>query len=336
MRRGHRVVFGLVALLILGAMPVGASAAATTRSAPDLRIVAGVRQLSAAQVRARDITETSAGRAALRAASEASIDVWRRPHRVFDFGDQQVIIDAKSPIAVSAGRNAAGATVHSVVPRAQPIGLAAGAGYVVPPDSAWVYNSDGAFITTVGTWKQSVFWTITAAWNYKACGTCTAYQYFRIYGKMQAATLTGAKPDEGFRRAWIEFDNYGGWGGSPAAFEVAEPEESYSGTDGITLSVGFGQSFNYGLGVPPVSVGGQSNVTYGGSMTKHNENWHPVVRAELGSGGVQWCRYDLPEFTGSKVIATRVGIRQAVNATLGGWSILKGMEDFTSRCPSWI
>jgi hypothetical protein len=336
MRSRVRLVFGSALLGIALAVPAGVGAQ-PGKSEVGTAIVSGGRQLSAAQVRARDITSTSRGRDALAAAArDGSLDLERRPLRVFRFRGQRVIVDAKSPLVVRVGRNSAGAKVFDVVPAALPVRAAAGAGYVVPPDNAWAYNTDGAFVTTLGTWKQSVFWTINVAWNYKACSSCTPHQYFRIYGKLQAATLTGANADQGFRRAWLEFDNTGAWGGSPAAFEVGEPEESYSGIDGINFTVGFGVGFSAGLGLPPYTLGGRTDASFSGSMTRHNENWHPVVRTELASGGVQWCRYDLPEFTGSKVIVTRVGIRQAVNAALGGWYILKGMEDFTSRCPTWI
>jgi hypothetical protein len=336
MRSGYRVALGSAVLVIGGIVPAGTSAS-TRPIDVDRVIVTEARQLSAEEVRRHDITDTAAGRLALEAErKDGSFATDRRPVRVFAFGRERVIVDAKSPLLVRAGRNTARAKVFDVVPAARPVRAAVGAGYVVPPDSAWGYNTDGAFVTTLGTWKQSVFWTINAAWNHRACGSCTPYQYFRIYGKMQAATLTGAGQYDGFRRAWLEFDNDGAWGGAPASFEVGEPEESYAGTDGITFSVGFGQGFSIGLGVPPFTIGGRADSSYGGSMTRHNENWHPVVRTELASGGVQWCRYDMSEFTGSKVIATRVGIRQAINAPLGGWYILKGMEDFTSRCPTWI
>lgn len=327
-RRSVAAVVGVLAASLIA--PGGV--AAQGGGAPDTRIVAAGRQLTQEEVRGFDITDSKAGAKALSAAAEV-LDVNRRPHRAFDFAGQSLVIDAKTPVSVAVGLNAAGDTVYDVAPMANPIGMAAQPGYVVPPTSAWGYNTDGGFTTTLGTWKQTVFWIVDAAWNYKACGSCTAYQYFRIYGRMQAAVLTGARSDEGYRRAWIEFDNNGAWGGSPFEFEMPEPTESHHGTDGITRTFGFGNTFDLSFNVPPITVGGGTSTAYGGSVTKYIEYWWPVVRSEAASGGVQYCRYDPKEFLGSRVIATQVGIRQAVNAQLGGWNILKGMEDHTNRCP---
>jgi hypothetical protein len=331
-RARHRRAIGGIVGVLAASLVFPGTVAATDSSAPDTSIVSAGRQLTPAEVRGFDITDSKAGAKALADAAD-SLDINRRPYRAFDFAGQQVVIDAKTPITVAVGLNAAGDKVYEVAPTAVPIGLAAQPGYAVPPASAWSYNTDGGFTTILGTWKQTVFWIIDVAWNWKPCGSCTAHQYFRIYGKMQAAVLTGSNPDEGYRRAWIEFDNNGAWGGSPYEFELPEPTEAHRGTDGITRTFGFGNNYDISFNVAPVTLGGGSNYTYGGSVTRYIEYWWPVVRSEIASGGVQYCRYDQKEFLGPKVIATQVGIRQAINAQLGGWNILKGMEQSTSRCP---
>ena len=69
-------------------------------------------------------------------------------------------------------------------------------------------------------------------------------------------------------------------------------------------------------------------------MSSSSENWFPVQRTEVASGGVMWCYFNIfSEYGGTKAIATQVGLRQAVNASLGGWSILKGMRDDNYNCP---
>ena len=333
MTRARSSAIAVVAAVVVAGLP-GVARGGEEFDTGDATIVAEARRLSPAEVRDADITDSERGRTILR--SETSLDVNRRPHRVFDFGGQVVVIDAKSPMAVTEGLTRAGKRVYDIVPQARPVAVAASPGYAVPPAAAWDHNVGGGFTTTLGTWKRTIFWNINVAWNWKVCGACQAHQYWRIYGKFQAATLTGALPNQGFKRAWIEFDNSGGWGGSPADFEVSEPEESVAGVSNQTTTVGFSENFEFTLGIPPFSFGGGMDHSYGGSMTRSSENWHPVVRNEVGSGGVQWCRFDSAEFTGAKVISTRVGIRQAVNAQLGGWNILYGMQDFTASCPSQI
>ncbi|HJP87865.1 MAG TPA: hypothetical protein VJ850_02380 [Candidatus Limnocylindrales bacterium] len=338
MRRNRVLRAGGVALLALSLVAPGAAAADAETPAPDLTIVSGARQLSADEVRAHDITDTDRGARTLRdAASDGTVDINRRPYRVFEFEGQRMVIDAKTPVAATVGVNAVGKTVYDLVPTAKPVASTARPGYAIPPATAWTYNTDGSSVTFVGTWKQSFFWTITAAWNYKTCSSCTAYQYFRIYGKLIAQVLTGSKADEGFRKAWVEFDNNGAWGGNPIEFEPPTPEESYAGANNTTRSWGYGQTFNLSFNIAPLTIGGSANNTYGGSMSSSSENWHPVARTEIASGGVMWCYYNIfNEFGGTKSIATQVGIRQAVNAQLGGWNFLKGMRDDNYNCPSQI
>lgn len=329
---------GAASLLIMSLVAPGAAAAGEGQESPDLTIVSAARQLSTDEVRTHDITDTDAGAEAIQAASEdGSINVNRRPYRVFDFEGQRVVIDAKTPVTATVGLNDAGEVVYDVVPFAKPVPAGARPGYAIPPSSAWTYNTDGSSVTFLGTWKQSMFYTMTVAWGYKTCSSCTAYTYWRMSGKLIAAVLTGSNPDQGFRKAWIEFDNNGGWGGSPVEFEPPTPEESYAGVTNQTKSWGYGSSFNVNLGIAPLTAGGSANNTYGGSMSSSSENWHPVVRTEVGSGGTMWCYYNFfSEFGGTKAIATRVGLRQNLNAALGGWYILKGMRDDNYNCPNQI
>lgn len=86
------------------------------------------------------------------------------------------------------------------------------------------------------------------------------------------------------------------------------------------------------LGAPPLSAGGGTNTSYSGKMSIPTEYWHPVIRSEADSGGVSYCRVN--EWNGTKKIATRAGIRQAVNAALGSWHILFGMQRSYNGCPS--
>lgn len=336
------VVLTVVAGLWLGATTSAlgqtSDTSATPEAAPDLVIVSGARQLSNAEIRAFDVTGTTAATTAIDTARARGEGIAKRgaSYRVFVFGDQQLIVDASTPITVREGRNAAGQLVYDVVPMAYPSGAAARAGYAVPPSSAWRYNNDGYINNTTGTWNREIWWTITKANDYKACSTCTAYDYWRIHGKMRAATLTGSGANDGFKRAWLEFDRQNtGWS-TPTGFESAQPQESYAGVANQTTTYGFGTTFTFNLGAPPLTAGGSSETTYGGSMTKSTENWHPVIRSEIGSGGVQWCRYESPEFTGTKIISTRVSARISSTGTMGGWAILYGMAESYSSCPSQI
>lgn len=113
---------------------------------------------------------------------------------MYAFGDQEVIIDATTPVAVWVGRNrndeTVDETVYEIVPSALPAPLAAQAGYVIPPSASWKYNNDGDLQQSVGTWYREMWWTMTKANDYKCVGCSTAYDYWRVYGKMRAATVT--------------------------------------------------------------------------------------------------------------------------------------------------
>lgn len=338
-RRGLRRAAALAAAALILTTGQAIATGPAPAESVDVSVVANGRYLSPAEITAADITDSSAGRSALSAERSAKhgLDVDRRPHRVFRFGSQRLIVEATSRLRVLRGLNEDGETVVEVDPLAAPPAVVTRSGYVVPPTSAWRYNVDGGGSETVGTWKRTWFWTITHANDYKACATCTAYDYWRIYGRMQAATLTGSSATEGFKRAWLEFDrNDNGWT-TPSAFELAEPSDSYGGNGTSTVTIGFKSGLTFTLGVPPVSAGGSSDVTYQGSITRNTENWHPVVRSEVSSGGVQWCRYEGAEFTGSRSITTMVSARLASNGSAaGGWYIRRGMQDRTVDCPSQV
>ncbi len=327
MRRTRIAWLCVIALLIVPVPPSAAAADGDKISEADLVIVSEARQLAAADVRASDVTDSPVGLSVLESFAD-SLDVNARPYRVYVFGEQQTVVDAATSLSVFTGRNAFGEQVYEVVPFARPTTFSARAGYAVPPTSAWVYNTDGSFGNTYNNWKRTGFYTIMAAWNWKPCSTCTAHQYFRMYAQMQAATLTGQ--DSPWRRAWIELDNNGSWGGSPHEFELGEPEETVNGPQSIEITVGFGSNLNVTLGAAPLTAGGGTNTSYSGKMSIPTETWQPVIRTEIASGGVNYCRVD--EWNGVKKVATRVGIRQAVNAQLGGWNILFGMQRSYNGC----
>lgn len=328
---------GVVLALSAATLVVPAPAWATTSSEPDLEIVSDPRVLTKNEVREADITDSNLGAAALDAARDRpdGIDVDRRAHRVYRFGDQQIIIDAATPLLVISGKNAAGEEVHDVRPAAMPAPVSAQAGYAVPPNSAWNYNNDGDLQQSVGTWYREMWWTINHANNYKACTTCPAYDYWRMYGKMRASSVTGSASWEGFKRAWLEFDRFNEWQ-SPGSYEPAQPEESYAGVANQTVTIGFKAGITIPLGPSPKGPSGTLELSYTGSMTRSTENWHPVIRTEIGSGGVQWCYYSGTEFTGTKLVTTRVGARTTSTGTGIGWYILMGQQDFYSYCPSQL
>jgi hypothetical protein len=336
-QRGHRLGSAVAVLLAAaGAVVAPGTSAQAAAAAPDLVIVSGAQSLTPAQVRGHDITTTAVGKAALakERVSAGGLNVDRRPVRVFQFGDQQWVVPATTAMTVVRGRNKAGKEVFAVAPRAGAAAVIGRAGFVSPPTSAFKYNNDSSFATTVGTWTRTVWWTLVFANNWRACSTCTAYDHWRIYGRMQAAALTGSTSSEGFKRAWLEFDRTS----SPSAieFEPNKPVESYGGNGTQTTTIGFSSGATVTLGAPPVTASATADNSYTGSITKNTENWHPVVRSEAGSGGVQWCRYESAEFTGTKYITTRVNVRHSSTAGGPSWNILTGQQDFTSSCPSQI
>ena len=331
--RAATVIIGGLALAAGLAGPATAAPAEAAildvgTAAPDREIVAGTHAMSSAEVMAGDVTGTALADVALAGTVNIS------SMRVYTFGGDTWAIPADTPFTAVTGFNAAGERVYQLIPRAVPLAIAPQAGYAVPSPGAFAYNNSNSFSQTVGTWKREVWWTITKANDWKACSTCTAFDYYRLYSKMRASSLTGSGPNEGFKRAWIELDHQGGT--SLASFEPDAPEESYAGAANQTISVGFGSTFGINIGAPPLSGSGSINTTYGGTMTQSSENWHPIIRSELGSGGVQWCRYASAEFTGTKLVSTRSSVRTSSSGSAGSWNFLLGQQDVTSSCPSQI
>ncbi len=328
-----RVVALPLVLCLLAAPAAEARAPADPLAEPDLVIASHGRQLSAAEVRAADVTDSPVGRATIDQLAAEPDFAWlrRRPSRVLRFGEHEIVADAATALSVFSGRNRAGLLVYEVVPAARPAPVSAQAGYAGPPDgsSAWVYNTSGYFSSTYNNWRRNIAWTIMAAWNYRLCSTCTAYQYFRIYGSIQGGTIAGA--DSKWRRLWLEFDSTDGWGGAPADFEFGEPAESVPGPNHVEITVGFANGVTIQLGAPPLTASGSHSTNYQGKISIPDEYWYPVLRDKIGSGGVGYCR--LNAWNHTRKISTRQGIRQAVNAQLGGWHILYGMQLSYKGCP---
>lgn len=341
MKKLRIALFASIASLILSAAPT-AMAADAQANMVDPDIVSEARWLTIDEIRGADVTDGEEGRRLLAAAADGpdGLDVDRRAYRVFSFGRERIVIDASSRIAVRTGRNRDGEQVYEILPEARPNAFTPRAGYIVPPNSAWVFNRDGGFTHTtkgcdwfgnncVDVWKRVVHWTITAAWNQ------SGYQYFRNYGRMQAQSVTGAYPDRTpWARAELELDNGGGWGGNPTDNfgEFPEPDEDIPGRINTTVTVGFKVGITVELGKPPVTVGGGVDETFTGSLTTASEWWHPIVRTEVASGGVQFCKY-----TGAvamnKKVATRVSLRQTAGASLGFWYLHDRQSASTSTCP---
>jgi hypothetical protein len=319
------IPIALAALALVAAVPAAVTANDSS-SQLDTVIASSRHQLSTADVLGADITDTALGQDQLAALAQDGLV--QRPRRAFSFGNQIIIVDAATPLTVFSGLNASGDTVHEILPLARPALVSPRAGFVVPPDSAWVYNRDGDWTDIVrvcdgfgnncqNSWKRQGFWIIDAAWNQGS------YQYFRIYGRQTSSTITDTNYP--WARTWLEFDNNGQWGGSPNEFEIPLPEEDYHSSTGATISIGFKTGITFQLGKAPVTVGGSYDTSYVGTISQFYEYWHPIVRAEIARGGVQYCRYD-NNYKMTRKVTARVGIRQNEDAQLGGWYILRGMQ----------
>jgi hypothetical protein len=141
-------------------------------------------------------------------------------------------------VVLSDFRDCPGAVDRCIVPTAG-AWQADHAGYLAPPETAWVHNVDGTFTdyvkkcdafrnNCVNAWRRQGFWTIMFTWHHGS------YQYWRMYGRMSSATITGVEFP--WARTWLEFDNNGGWGGSPSEFEFPQPDQDYHGKDGAVCS----------------------------------------------------------------------------------------------------
>ncbi len=339
--RGAGLRMTVVAAVVAAISVVpGVASAETVQEMPDQTMYRVDRALDDAEVAAADITDSVQGLAALLQAADEGLEIYSSVFRVYVFGEySKYIVPSTTPFTVYTGVNAYGDPVFDLVVHSGPTGdITASAGLAPPPSSQWKYNNDGSFAQTVGSWYRVIWWTLTFADNYRTCSTCTAYDFWRVHGKMRASAVTGSTSSEGFKRAWLEFRRSSGkWSSvGMASFEADQPEESYAGTANQTTTVGFGTSYSVNLGVPPLTATGGYNTSYGGSMTKSSENWHPVIRTTIGNGGVQWCRYESPEFTGTKIVSTRQSARTNFNSGGGWWDILTGQQDYTSYCPSQI
>lgn len=266
------------------------------------------------------------------------LDIGRRPYRAFSFGHEQIVIDASSRLTVITGFNSAGEEVFQIQPQARPSPLSARAGYLVPPDSAWEYNTDGGFThyeqhcdffgnNCQNVWKRNVYYLVNVAWNYGG------YTYWRLYGRMQAQVLTGAPYNPVWGRAALEL-NWTNWGGNPTDNfgEFAEPNDDIPGAINTTKTIGFASGLNYVLGKAPFQIGGSIDSTYQGSVQTASEWWKPIVRPDVGDGGVQFCRYGSSAQMNRKV-ATRTSIRQNVGGALGYWTFIDSMAETSAACP---
>lgn len=335
-RRGGALLGTVLLLCLVGTAASAAPAEEESEDGSRHTIVSDARELSQDEIREHDVTGTSRGEAVMAGSRRrGSGDADRRSMRTYVFGEQEMTVSTGTPLTVIVGRNADGEEVYEVIPATTGVDVGAQAGYAVPPSSAWKYSTDGYFDTTAGTWYRETWWTLTKANDWKSCSSCTAHDYWRIHGKTRAAAVTGSSASEGYKRAWLEFQRKSDWP-TVNSFESDTPEESYAGVANQTTTVGFGSTFGFNIGVPPLQANGSVNTTYGGSMTKSSENWHPVVRNTVGNGGVQWCRYESAEFTGTKIIAARTGVRISSTATRGNWNMLTGQQDYTSSCPTQI
>lgn len=331
--------FGAVAAVALaaGALANAAPAQAGSDRAGgyDNHVVAQKQELTRSEIRAADITNTERGQQELRAAEESGIEVNGRSMRVYEFGDVRYVLPVSTQFRVVRGVNAEGRSAVEAVPTALPREVSAEPGYYVPAASAFTYNNNSSFSETVGTWRRNIWWTLTKANDNRACSTCTPYDYWRLHTKGQYGVLTGSSASEGFKRGWIEHSRKSGWS-TPVSFEPSQPAESRGTGAATSVSWGFGTNFSVNLGVPPVTASGGYDTTYGGTLNKNTENFHPIIRSVIGNGGSQWCRYESAEFTGTKMITARTSARISATGTMAGWDILRGMSDTTTNCPTQI
>jgi hypothetical protein len=307
----------------------------------DQAMIGAQHLLPAARIAAADITATDFGQYTLNRIrlTPESIDLNSGVFRVFLFGNQHIFItEASNPFSVYVGQNAGGQPVYNVATFDNVEAVPSSSGYIVPPKSAFNVKNSGSNSETVGTWQRDWWWEVDKANDYKDCPSCTAYDYYRYYAKVRGGVLQehAGDPNAGYKRLWIEIDRLNtGWTTTGMVeFESAEPEESVAGPNNVDVTVGFGTTYSVNIGVGPIGAGAASSSSYGGTMHLSTEWWHPIIRSELGSGGVQWCRYQSAEFGGTKSIAARTSIRVGATASYGGYQTLRGMQDFTSSCPA--
>lgn len=316
-------------------LPSGAAQAARAggKQLEDSRAVKLQHVFSKAEVPQLDVTDSARGRAALARAAKEGVPTDSEPYTVYAVEDSVVTVPTDTQVAVVRGLTAAGEAKTDIVPSATPVNSPASGGLAVPPKAAWAFNVDGSWIKEIGdNWIRKGIWTITNANNWKTCSTCASHDYYRLYYRVQGG-LESASAGVGFRRLWVEL-NRGNNGVSVTHFEEGKPQESYAGSNNVTTTIGFGTSNSISLGYGPITAGGGTSTSYSGSMSSSSENWHPVFRSEVGSGGVQWCRYGA-DFRGTKLVTTRVADRTGGSVTNPpGWELLDGMAESAANCPA--
>lgn len=264
-----------------------------------------------------------------------------QPMRAFKFGETKVVVSAAVKLNVVKTFDNHGDVLYEVFPIAQGVKFSGAAGFVVPPNSEFAYHSEDQITSVLGTWIRKIWWTMQKANNY-SCTNCGTYDYWRIYGRIQGSTETGTSSNFGYKRLWLEFnlDNTT----SGYEYEPVKPVESYAGPGNTTTTIGFGAGVDISLGSAPKMASVGLDASYAGSVTRSTENWHPVIRAESGSGGVQWCYYvgenwftgDDQEFTGTRTLTTRASVRFSSSSSAPIWHIRYGMEDRYTNCPSQL
>jgi hypothetical protein len=197
LRRGI-VIFGGLALMAGLTGPAlaadGTAISSLDSLVADREIVSDLREMSPDEIAAGDLTGSPLGGSASEQVQDAEFQqaVSLSSLRVYAFGGDVWTIPADQPFIAVTGLNAAGERVYVLNPVVKPAEIEPQAGYAVPPRSAFLYNNSNAWAETVGTWRRWVFWTLTKANNWRACSTCAAHDYYRMYGKMRAASLQGS------------------------------------------------------------------------------------------------------------------------------------------------
>lgn len=332
-----KIKFAALALTIsvISGLLVTSPASATSVSV--IKEISAKRWLSAEELASADISSMQLGSRLINDAQSSEKSV--KPLRAFSFGDTSVVVSAATKIQVLETKDAAGNLDYEVIPLAHGIAISGSAGYLSPPNTAFKYNNEGQFTSISGTWIRKVWWLLQNANNY-TCSGCTTYDYWRVFGRIQGSTETGSSSWDGYKRLWIEFDRTSTT--AAVEFEPVVPNESFAGNGNTSTTIGFGASADISLGMAPITAGGGIDYSYSGTIIKSTENWHPVVRAESSSGGVQWCYYvasnwftgDPNEFTGTRFLTTRVSVRHAASAPGPTWAILHGMQESYSNCPT--
>jgi hypothetical protein len=336
----------------IAAAPMGSGLALAARPTQTSDSALGLRPsvtrpLSAVELRRAEITGTAAARAVVSRAAKRA-DLAPRQLKVYRLGEHTVVVSNNVRVVASVTTSPSSDPSYKVGAVVKPRNRIVRAGQderqsrlgsitqlaaTSVSASAFRYDSDGYFRDDVNTWYRETWWKITHAWSWRACSTCAKRDYYRLYGKMRAAAKTGAGPSDGYKRAWMEMALVPN--STPLrSFEANTPESSIAGKANQTTTVGYGGSVTVNLGAPPVSGSGTLDYSYTGAMTRSTENWHPIIRSQVGSGGVQWCRYESAEYTGTRTMTARVGYSVAEYAVAPGWKFLTGQTDTTDRCPT--